>query len=54
VYAYDQSLDNWSYFDIKTTPDLSNGRVVAQLSHLSRLRVTAVNFAKIFLPLIQP
>jgi len=54
VYAYDQSLDNWSYFDIKTTPDLSNGRVVAQLSHLSRLRVTAANFAKIFLPLIQP
>lgn len=51
LYGYDETQGLWSYFGLTTVPNAAAKRVFAQIDHVGRLRLTALNFAKVWLPL---
>jgi hypothetical protein len=52
VYALDENTGAWSFAGIHTTADPANQRLTAVLEHLTRMRVTAVDFTSNRLPLV--
>jgi len=52
VYALDENTGAWSRAGISTLPDPANQRVIAVLQHLTRMRVTALDFNSTRLPLM--
>jgi hypothetical protein len=52
VYYLDENTGAWSFAGIRTTPDPANQRLIASLDHLTRMRVTALDFKTTRLPLV--
>lgn len=52
LYGLDESQGFWSYVGLQTVPDPPNGRVQAQIERLGPMRVTALDFTHIWLPLL--
>jgi len=52
LYAFDKVQGFWSYFGIQSVPNVPNSRVFGQIYRPAHIRVSAVNFARIWLPAI--
>jgi hypothetical protein len=52
LYSLDENIGVWSFAGIRSTADPANQRLIAVLEHLTRMRVTAVDFISIRLPLV--
>jgi hypothetical protein len=52
VYALDENTGAWSRSGIRTAADPANQRLIAVLEHLTRMRVTALDFKSTRLPLV--
>jgi hypothetical protein len=52
LYALDENTGAWSFAGIRTTADPANQRLTAVLEHLTRMRVTGVDFNSTRLPLL--
>jgi hypothetical protein len=52
VYALDENTGTWSFAGIRTTADPANQRLTAVLEHLTRMRVTGVDFNWTQLPIV--
>jgi len=52
LYSLDENTGVWSFAGIRSTADPANQRLIAVLEHLTRMRVTAVDFISIRLPLV--
>jgi hypothetical protein len=52
LYYLDENTGAWSFAGIRSAPDPANQRLIASLEHLTRMRVTALDFRSTRLPLV--
>lgn len=52
LYYFDETLGTWNFSGIASRSDPANARLVARLSHLSRMRITSTQIFDLHLPLV--
>lgn len=52
LYYFDEMLGTWNFSGIASRADPANGRLVARLDHLSRMRITSTQIFDLHLPMV--